>query len=170
MRATLLPIAGLDRYQRALKHYRDVFGPPWLEGLRSVATVIGLAGQRGAPQAQKSKQPPGKQLHARIKGAAVKQITARGMGWVAVRVSARTAKPSGRTWKAVRATSTASRATQRLSGKGGYPYGLLLEYSPRHGHRYWLHNAMDKASGSVQPIFDGVGRKITALWEGYAHK
>ena len=159
---TLLPIAGLDKFMYALKHHEQVFGPPWKEGMLAIGSAVGLEGQRGAPV----RQVNGGRLQASVKGAVQKAAFPK---WVAARVSARTPKPTG-TWASFRARSTASSATRRLSGRGGYPYGLLLEYSPRHRHYYWLHKAMDNATGRIPGIFDSVGRKITALWESYAHK
>ena len=60
------------------------------------------------------------------------------------------------TWIAIR-----SRAQRR-----GYPYPRLLAFSPKHGHRDWLINALKPVIAGSEHVLNRIAQEIERKWSG----
>lgn len=63
-------------------------------------------------------------------------------------------------WVAVR--SRARRRSKKYPR--GYPYGRLLNYSPKHGHMGWFTDPLKRLGSQVQPLMARAASAIEANW------
>jgi len=51
-------------------------------------------------------------------------------------------------------------------GHGVSSLGRFLEFSPKHGHKGWLMNAMQAVSGKLSAVLNQAAGEIEAAWRG----
>lgn len=72
-------------------------------------------------------------------------------------------------WVAIRARGlrkARAGATSRSAAyyRRGYPYPRLLNYSPKHGHRFWFDTAVSPMLATADEALEKAGDEIARLW------